>query len=499
MTFFDRLWGPTPADLHIAETAGNEPLPPATPQAMATEPTGQTFTSDSLAELVRQALAGTSGHFRGPHTFRDAANRICECDPLDVGIRIRARAASQVPIRLSRVKRSRSSARARLVRWQASNGALSPGQAVRQLDANTHSLGQADPHGALAHAVAMRQMHESGDLEPIDEHPLLDMLARPNPLTTTTWAQLLDAVVMQRVAWGEVFARPVTAGSDIARQLGRQLAPELYLVEDPSTVTVVLSADGTELAGYDQSRSAGARRQRKEDRGDRAALAPDTFVHIKDLDPLCHLRGRSHLRSLWIWTQIYLMAARWNGSLIKNGAKPSGVLSRRDGRAIGGRQRERVQADADRRSGPEEAGKAWTDGDIVWNQISLSPRDMDWGAVVKDAFRRISTGAGVDPILQGVGEYSTYNNQQTAMARLYTEAALPDLAWLLSGLNEGVVPLVGDGLVLWADPTEIPALRTNALELAQTLKASDWLTDAEKREAQGYPGTPETAPSGGEA
>ena len=154
------------------------------------------------------------------------------------------------------------------------------------------------------------------------------------------------------------------------------------------------------------------------------------------------------------------------------------------------KQRQRVAEKAQRDlSGPENAGKPMTDGELAWTQISFSPRDMDWGSVVPLSFRRLATGVGVDPLLLGVGEHSTFNNLGTASGRLYTEAALPDLAWFLAGLNEGVVPLLSgdEDLVLWADPTDIPALRGDALELSKALKNSTWLTDAEKRTASGYP------------
>lgn len=456
--------------------------------------------ADGYGDLARIALAGGApGAFRGPASFRQAVERICECDPLDVGLRLRARAAGQVPVRLSRVVGSsgqdRARARASLVRGLARAGALTPGDATRADPsaadpdrARQRALGRhtTDPHGLLAGAVQMHVLEGRGELEEVTDHPLLHLLAHPNPLTTTTWAQLLDAVVVQRVAWGEVFAQHATAAARFARRTGGHAPAEMFLVEDPSTVTVVLDGARKRLAGYDLGK-AGAERHRSG--GRTPTLGPTDLVHVKDLDPLCHLRGRTHLRSLWLWGEMYLMAGRWNAGLIKNGAKPSGVLSRRDGRTVGGRQVERAQAHAAARSGPDEAGKAWVDGELVWNQISLSPQDMDWPGVESWAFRRLAGGVGVDPLLLGLGEHSTYNNVQSAEARLYNEAALPDLAWLLAGLNEGVVPLLsddGEELVLWADPTEIPALRTNALDLAKTLKSSDWLTDGEKRAAQGY-------------
>ena len=487
------LDGAPVASAHVASSPADG-ASADTPLAHATD---ATLHGDSVAELVLAALSGRGGgSFKGPASFRQAVERILDCDPLDVGIRTRARAASQVPVRLSRIRGGggeRERLRATIARRQLVAGDLGPSGALRlpraaggepdalPLPERTH-LGQRDPHGAVAHAVAMHQLHEHGELEEVTDHPLLSMLARPNPLTTTTWAQLLDAVVLQRVAGGEVFFRPVLRAARAG--LGD---PEVFLVEDPSTVTVVLNERGNRLAGYDVAGHGGAKPHRTTKTG-RAGERPDALVHVKDIDPLCHLRGRSHLRSLWVWTAIYLMAARWNGGLIKNGAKPSGILARRDGRAVGGRQRERMQAEAESRSGPENAGKAWTDGDLVWNQISLSPREMDWETAETMAFRRCSTGVGVDPLLQGIGEHSTYNNLESAMARLYTEAALPDLVWLLGGLNEGVVPAMsgGDELVLWADPTEIPALRTNALDLAKTLSHSTWLEDGERREAQGY-------------
>ena len=494
-----------PIDLDRFAAAGGtltlDGAPVATGALAMASGAGDTYRSDDLTSLVRQALAGSlGGSFSGPHSFRQAVDRICECDPLDVGLRTRARAAGQVPIRLSRVvgsgQRDRERTRMALARGAASAGALTLGTALRLpsdgADAPEavalplrNAAGRTDPHGALALAVRMQAMHDEGELEEVTDHPVLDALHRPNGLTTTTWDQLLDAVVVQRVAWGEVFVRPTLR----AYGLGLGAPPELFLVEDPSAVTVVLNEARNRLEGYDLAKHGGAERDRTRD-GQAPMLEADELVHVKDIDPTNHLRGRSHMRSQWVWSALYLMAARWNAGLIKNGAKPSGILARRDGRAMGGRQRERAQEDAKSRSGPENAGKTMVDGDLVWNRVGLDPREMDWETAQTMAGRRCSTGVGVDPILQGFGEYSTYNNHTTAMARLYTEAALPDLAWLLGGFNEGVLPLLardGEELVLWADPTEIPALRTDALDLSKTLKNSSWLREDEKRVASGWP------------
>ena len=324
---------PTVSDLAIAEAG----------RAVQASATGQTYQADSLADLVRMALSGAGGgSFRGPFSYRQAVERVLDCDPLDTAVRLRARAASQVPIRLSRIKgtskRDRARTRMSVVRALAAGGDTTRGSALRlphnaeapeAVDLPTRNgYGRRDPHGALAGAVVMHQMEETGDMEPVAEHAVLDLIAHPNRLTTTTWPQLLDAVVLQRLAWGEIFARPALR----AMRLGLGAAPELFLVEDPSSVTVVLNERKNRLLGYDLADHGGARRERTLD-GETPDVGPDDLVHIKDVDPLCFLRGRTHLRSLWVWSEIYLQAARWNGGLIANGAKPSGVLSRRDGRA----------------------------------------------------------------------------------------------------------------------------------------------------------------------
>ena len=115
---------PTVSDLAIAEAG----------RAVQASATGQTYQADSLADLVRMALSGAGGgSFRGPFSYRQAVERVLDCDPLDTAVRLRARAASQVPIRLSRIKgtskRDRARTRMSVVRALAAGGDTTRGSA----------------------------------------------------------------------------------------------------------------------------------------------------------------------------------------------------------------------------------------------------------------------------------------------------------------------------------------------------------------------------------
>lgn len=494
MGIFDLFFGsdrPTPADLLAAETRSRAEASVAGPMAVQPDVraeaggvSGDTFAADDVISLVRSMLSGAGGGVRGPGSYDEAVRRILDCDPLDKAVDLRAATAAQVPIRLGRITGTSPDARRRtraaIVDAQRAAGSVSA-QLGPAGDAPLSRSPLGRVPGALALGVRMHQMQESGDMEEITDHPALRMIARPNPLTMTTWQQLLDVVVIQRVAWGETFLRPATRAARYG--VGD---PELFHVTDPGRVCVVLNERRTELKGYDLSSR--GRAVRTTAQGGAPELEPTALVHIKDVDPRQPLRGRTHLRSLWGWSEIYLHALTWNGSLLRNGAKPSGILSRRDGRVAGGRQSERLREAAAERSGPDNAGKAWVDGELVWSRVSHSPEEMDWPGLMQLSFRRLAAGAGVDPLLLGVGEYSTYNNLDTAGRRLYLDSVLPDLAWLLSAINGEILPMLSlsEDLVLWADATEVPALQDNAKELAETLAKSTWLTDGERRVAQGY-------------
>lgn len=458
---------------------------------------GPSYSGEDLAEVVRRVLAGGTAASTGPATFREAVLRIRDCDALEAPLDRRSDAAASVPVYLGRVKRGGGRKALMTAMRKAGRVGVAPADVGEALPAVADVALPGLPFGtnlrvppALALSVRMQQMEAAGDMEVVEDHPVLDMLDRPNPLTTTTWEQLVETLIYQRVAWGEVFLRPALRAFQRVRN-PRIAPPELFLVEDPSQVTVVLNEARTRLAGYDYEPGVPGERVRVADgRGAEPAHAPDALVHLKDLDPLLHLRGRSHLRPLWVWSELYTFGARWNNSLIKNRSKPDGVLRRKNGLALGAMQAQRAREDHQaKHAGPENVGSPYVEGDLEWQRISLTPEEMDWGGAMGMALRRCCAGVKVDPLLVGVGEFSTYNNLETAAFRLYTEGALPDLAWLLAALNEEVLPLFdgGDDLVLWYDATEIPALQQNAKELAEVLEKSSWLTDGEKRVAQGYP------------
>ncbi|MCK4723099.1 MAG: phage portal protein, partial [Dehalococcoidia bacterium] len=108
-----------------------------------------------------------------------------------------------------------------------------------------------------------------------------------------------------------------------------------------------------------------------------------------------------------------------------------------------------------------------------WNQMSLTPIEMDYIASRLANLRGIATAFGLDPWWLGDRSASTYNNVVEARKALYVEVVLPLLDDIKSTLNLKIAPMYGD-ITISYDTSKVAALRedfTSKVEQAKTLWA----------------------------
>jgi HK97 family phage portal protein len=96
-------------------------------------------------------------------------------------------------------------------------------------------------------------------------------------------------------------------------------------------------------------------------------------------------------------------------------------------------------------------------GNVEWEEMGISPRDMDFAAGKEDAARDICTSYGVPHILIVPGQ-STYNNVREAKLELWEDTILPLIDKAVDALDAWLTPQFGDGLKLGVDLDEISAL-----------------------------------------
>lgn len=284
----------------------------------------------------------------------------------------------------------------------------------------------------------------------IDEHPLLDLLSKPGPmiggnaLFEAFWAYLLLA--------GNTYLEAVGPDRKPPRELWA-LRPDRMKVIPGSTAL----PQGFEYQANGQTL--------------RWACDPITgegpVLHLKEFHPLNDWYGLSRVEPAAYGVDRHNAAAAYNKALLDNGARPSGALVfepvKVDANGTVQAAPEPVikaaeKALAEKHGGPGNAGRAFVfGGNVRWEEMGTSPKDMDFQAGKEDAARDICLSFGVPHILVVPGS-ATYNNVREAKLELWEDTILPLLDKGVDALNAWLAPQFGDDLRLGVDLDEISAL-----------------------------------------
>ena len=309
-----------------------------------------------------------------------------------------------------------------------------------------------------------------------DEHPLLDLIRRPNP--RQDGASFLEGVVSHLLLAGNAYIEAVILGAESAHELQVR---ELYALR-PDRMKLVPGPDGWPQA-YDYTV---AGRTVRFDQG--AALPP--ILHLIVFNPVDDHYGMSPLEAAAVAIDTHNAAAGWNKALLDNAARPSGALvySAGDGVLLTDMQHERIKREfAEQYQGVSNAGRPLVlDGGLDWKPMSLSPREMDFLEAKHAAAREIALAFGVPPMLLAIPGDNTYANYQEANRAFWRQTVLPLAARIGCALTHWLAPAFGDSLALAADADRIEALASDRAALWQRVSKAPFLTINEKRLATGY-------------
>jgi HK97 family phage portal protein len=326
--------------------------------------------------------------------------------------------------------------------------------------------------------------------EEIAEHPLLDLLARPNPACSAP--DLLEACYGFLLVSGNAWLEAVAVGGSI-----RELHPLR-----PDRMRVVPGPDGWPEA-HEYTANGKTTRLAGE-----AVPGVARILHIKLFHPLSDHYGLSPIEAAASAVDIHNTASRWNKALLDNSARPSGALvyTSRDGN-LTAEQYDRLKAELEQGfQGAARAGRPLLlEGGLDWKSMSLTPKDMDFIEAKHVAAREIALALGVPPMLLGIPGDNTYSNYQEATRTFWRSTVLPLVSrtakslflWLapaLAGVRPSGSDTVAPPLDLRPDLDAIEALSTEREALWSRINAATFLTPDEKRAAVGYGPTPYSLP-----
>ena len=325
----------------------------------------------------------------------------------------------------------------------------------------------------VAEAAAAVPLVLSEGGERLDEHPVLRLLARPNP--GQDGRSFLEAVYGHLQLSGNAYV-------EAAALDGLGVPHELHVLR-PDRMRVVPGADGwPEAFEY----RVGGRVHRWAS-GD--GVPP--ILHLKGFHPLDDHYGLSPLAAAAAAVDIHNAAARWSKALLDNAARPSGaiVFAGRDGSAtMSEAQYQRLQQEIEaNHAGARNAGRPMLlEGGLDWRPMGHSPSDMEFHETRNAAAREIALAFGVPPMMLGLPGDNTYSNFQEAQRAFYRQTVVP----LVRKTANALACWLGGAFRLEPDLDAVPALSAERDALWKRVSEAEFLTEAEKRAMLGLPVRP---------
>ena len=328
-------------------------------------------------------------------------------------------------------------------------------------------------------AASVPLMLFEGD-EEHDDHPLLDLLARPS--LDHTGADFLEAWYGYLLVAGNAYVEAVAVDGRLR---------ELHALR-PDRMKMVPGPEGWPEA-YEYTCAGRTVRFEEEPV---AGVRP--ILHVRLFHPVNDHYGMSPVEAAAQAIDIHNTAGRWNKALLDNSARPSGALvyGGADGRMTP-EQFERLKAELeDGFQGPRRAGRPLLlEGGLDWKPLSLSPKDMDFIAARNGAAREIALAFGVPPMLLGIPGDNTFSNYQEAQRAFWRSTVLPLVTRTAKALASWLSPAYGTSLDLKPDLDQIEALTAEREALWARIEKVSFLTLNEKRAAVGYAPIEEPPPS----
>ncbi|MCA8888079.1 MAG: phage portal protein [Parvularculaceae bacterium] len=308
--------------------------------------------------------------------------------------------------------------------------------------------------------------------EVMSDHPLLALLAHPNP--EQSGQTLLESLYGFLQTAGNAYVEAALIDGEVR---------ELYALR-PDRMKALLGAHGW-AEGWEYCVAG---------RKTRFAALADGFtpvLQLKLFHPTNDHYGMSPLEAAASAVDFHNAALAWNKALLDNAARPSGALVYKgpDGAEnLTAEQFERLKNElSDAYSGIANAGRPLVlDGGLDWRSMSLTPSDMDFVEAKNGAAREIALAFGVPPQLLGIPGDNTYANYREANLAFWKQTVLPLVKKTAASLSSWLAPKF-DGAVIECDAGAIEALSAERDAQWARVTAASFLSDAEKRRALGLP------------
>lgn len=312
-------------------------------------------------------------------------------------------------------------------------------------------------------AASIPWLAYEGEAE-VTEHPLLALLAGPNP--AQPGREFLEMLYGFLLVAGNAYVEKALVDGQVR---------EIYALRPDRMKAVASSSGWPEAFEYAVS-------------GQSVRLPRDSVLHLKLFNPLNDHYGMSPLEAAQRSIDTHNAAAAWNKAMLDNSARPSGALvyAAGDGHLTND-QFERLKRELETSyQGAVNAGRPMVlEGGLDWKEMGYSPKEMEFIDAKNAAAREIALAFGVPPMLLGIPGDNTFSNYAEANRAFWRQTVLP-LASRAAEALTGFLAADFGGVRLAHDLDQVEALSQDREALWNRIEKAGFLTPDEKRAAVGY-------------
>ncbi len=286
-----------------------------------------------------------------------------------------------------------------------------------------------------ASAIPWIALDDDGTMLP--DHDFTKLMARPN--TEFSGQDMIEMLIGHLCLAGNGLWQPLMVN-------GR--AREFWPVMPDLVQPIPSEVSGKWLDGYQITLTGGGQK----------VVPPETFIHFMQTDPGNPYWGIGPLMAAARTVDTDNEAQDTQKVSMQNRGIPSGILSPTEGELTEEEyleQKKRFEADYTGKS--KRRGTWFFNKGMKWEQMGLSPVEMDYIASRLSNKRDIAAALGISPIFLGDLEQSSYNNMAEARKALYQDAVIP----MLDDIKATLQMKVGDsfGIQVGYDLSNVAALR----------------------------------------
>lgn len=289
-----------------------------------------------------------------------------------------------------------------------------------------------------------------GNWEQLQDHPLQALIDTPNPFTSRN--NMIERMIMQLDLAGNSLFKLVMAGG---------VPVELWNIGPDG---IKPNPDPREfIKNYTYET---ADKKYKQD------IPAAEILHVMYMDPSNPFWGIAPLQVAARTVDTDIEAVNWNKISLQNRAVTDGVFST-DQTLTTTQFNELRQHIRTQHQGADNARTPWIlGGGAQWQQMSMSPADMDFMEGRKMTREEICAVFQVPPPLVGILDKANYSNMQEARRVFWLDSILPLLDDLKESFNRAFAPYFGADIMLDYDTSSVEALTENVnekIEAAQKL------------------------------